>query len=250
MKTPEVPSPSNHSLATATQIQSNRGSQSAQQDSGKTSPTFGQRLADKMASKVGSWPFLIGQTAVLAGWIGANSIPGLPHWDQSPFILLNLMFSFASAYTAPIVLMSQNRQSDEDRDNAAENHRVNLQTAAQIELLQQKIDTLSAGKIDHLIELLEQQQITAHPLVSPITPIYRPILKTELPGANRPLATSPNAQTLTVPLVVTKPSGVIFVDAAGQGLFQAYIPLENLRLEHSLPSTAQMANPQRSHPHA
>lgn len=106
--------------------------------------TFGQKLADAMAAKVGSWGFLIGQTIVLTGWVGANTIPGIPHWDQSPFILLNLVFSFASAYTAPVVLMSQNRQSDEDREQAAQNHLVNLRNAESIELLHRKLDELQA----------------------------------------------------------------------------------------------------------
>jgi uncharacterized membrane protein len=106
--------------------------------------TFGQKLADAMAAKVGSWGFLIGQTIVLTGWVGANTIPGMPHWDQSPFILLNLVFSFASAYTAPVVLMSQNRQSDEDREQSANNHLVNLRTAESIELLHRKLDELQS----------------------------------------------------------------------------------------------------------
>lgn len=118
--------------------------------------TFGQKLADAMASKVGSWSFLIGQTAVLAGWVGVNLTPGVPHWDESPFILLNLVFSFASAYTAPVVLMSQNRQSDEDRAHAYQNHQVNLQTAQNLELLQQKLDEVYAQKLTELSDLIKQ----------------------------------------------------------------------------------------------
>lgn len=120
-------------------------------------PTFGQRLADKMASKVGSWMFIGTQSVILAGWIGANSMPGVPHWDESPFILLNLVFSFASAYTAPVVLMSQNRQSDEDRDSAAINHKVNLQTAQEIELLHRKLDDLQTRQLFELAEMLRQR---------------------------------------------------------------------------------------------
>lgn len=120
--------------------------------------TRGQRLADALASKVGSWPFLIGQTTVLAGWVGANLMPGVPHWDESPFILLNLMFSFASAYTAPIVLMSQNRQSDAEREQNTYNHKVNLKTAHDMELLHEKIDDLSLHQLPELIERLNQQQ--------------------------------------------------------------------------------------------
>jgi uncharacterized membrane protein len=132
----------------------------------KKKGTRGQRLADAMASKVGSWAFIGAQSAILAGWIGANTMPGVPHWDESPFIMLNLVFSFASAYTAPVVLMSQNRQSEEDRENAEINHKVNLQAAQNIELLHEKISELQVAKSWHpqtqqlaeLVELLQQQQ--------------------------------------------------------------------------------------------
>jgi uncharacterized membrane protein len=50
--------------------------------------TLGQRVADKMAAKVGSWAFLIGQSTILAGWVGLNLAPGVPHWDEQPFICL------------------------------------------------------------------------------------------------------------------------------------------------------------------
>lgn len=121
-------------------------------------PTFGQKLADKLAAKVGSWPFLIGQSTVLAGWVGCNLMPGMPHWDESPFIMLNLVFSFASAYTAPIVLMSQNRQSDEDREHARLNYQVNVQTAENLQLLQTKMDEVYSQKLAELTQLIQQQQ--------------------------------------------------------------------------------------------
>lgn len=120
--------------------------------------TFKQRLADSMAAKVGSWGFLIGQSTVLVGWISCNLMPGVPHWDQSPFILLNLMFSFASAYTAPVVLMSQNRQSEEDRESANQNYQITLQAAQKLELLHEKLDIEYARKLDELSELIKQQQ--------------------------------------------------------------------------------------------
>lgn len=126
-------------------------------------PTVAQKLADVMAAKVGSWGFLIGQTIVLTTWVGCNLTPGLPHWDQSPFILLNLLFSFASAYTAPVVLMSQNRQSDEDRQQAMVNHQVNVQTAENLQRLHEKIDEIYAQKLAELTELIQQPQ-SPHPL--------------------------------------------------------------------------------------
>lgn len=119
--------------------------------------TLGQRLADAMAAKVGSWTFLSFQTAILTAWVTFNSIPGLPHWDQQPFILLNLVFSFASAYTAPIVLMSQNRQSEEDRRNAQMDHEVNRSASQNIELLHQKLDAHEQQRLE-LMQLLKEQQ--------------------------------------------------------------------------------------------
>lgn len=123
--------------------------------------TLGQKVADKMASKVGSWAFLIGQSTVLAGWVGFNLMPGVPHWDESPFILLNLVFSFASAYTAPVVLMSQNRQSEEDRESANHNYQITLQAAQNLELLHEKLDADYSKKLDELTALIKQSQQTA-----------------------------------------------------------------------------------------
>src|SRR5579884_1355875 len=77
--------------------------------------TLGQRVADKVASTVGSWPFIIIQSCILAVWLVLNSIAFIYHWDPYPFILLNLMLSFQAAYSAPFVMMSQNRQAEKDR---------------------------------------------------------------------------------------------------------------------------------------
>ncbi|MBD2568038.1 DUF1003 domain-containing protein [Anabaena lutea] len=120
--------------------------------------TPGQRLADKFAEQVGSWKFLICQSTVLAGWVGINLMPGVPHWDESPFMMLNLVFSFASAYTAPIVLMSQNRQSDTDRINADIDHQVNLRAGQNIELLHEKLDELHTRQLNELTQIVKEQQ--------------------------------------------------------------------------------------------
>lgn len=133
-------------------------------------PTRGQRIADAMAAKVGSWTFLIGQTTVLATWIGFNLTPGMPHWDESPFILLNLVFSFASAYTAPIVLMSQNRQSDMEREKNEYDHLVNRQAAQNIELLHEKIDNLQALQIQELTQIVREQQRSINEMRQVILP--------------------------------------------------------------------------------
>jgi uncharacterized membrane protein len=77
--------------------------------------TFGERLADKVATVIGSWPFLIIQTFLILTWVILNVIGFINHWDPYPFILLNLFFSLQAAYTGPILLVSGNRQSQLDR---------------------------------------------------------------------------------------------------------------------------------------
>jgi uncharacterized membrane protein len=73
--------------------------------------TTGQWVADFIAASVGSWPFLIIQSVILAIWVTLNLVGWFYHWDPYPFILLNLALSFQAAYASPIILMSQNRQA-------------------------------------------------------------------------------------------------------------------------------------------
>ncbi|MEO8324062.1 MAG: DUF1003 domain-containing protein [Actinomycetota bacterium] len=92
--------------------------------------TPGERIADGVAARVGSWPFIIVQSSLLALWIVGNAflirswLDGKP-FDPYPFILLNLMLSFQAAYTGPFVMMSQNRQAARDRDEAEHDYKVN-----------------------------------------------------------------------------------------------------------------------------
>ena len=87
--------------------------------------TRGERLADQVTGIFGSWRFIIVQTFAVVGWITANLIGFARHWDPYPFILLNLLFSTQAAYAAPLILLSQNRQSDTDRIKAEHDYRVN-----------------------------------------------------------------------------------------------------------------------------
>jgi uncharacterized membrane protein len=73
--------------------------------------TIGDRVADGFAHVIGSWKFIIIQSAVLAVWVILNVIAYIKHWDPYPFILLNLALSFQAAYASPIIMMSQNRQA-------------------------------------------------------------------------------------------------------------------------------------------
>ena len=101
--------------------------------------TTGEQIADAVAARVGSWPFIIVQSFLLMLWIVANGLlirdwlGGKP-FDPYPFILLNLTLSFQAAYTGPVVLMSQNRQAARDRDEAEHDYEVNREA---LDLLRQ-----------------------------------------------------------------------------------------------------------------
>jgi uncharacterized membrane protein len=77
--------------------------------------TLGERAAEAMQRRIGSWPFLIGQSIFLVCWIVLNVVAVVEHWDPYPFILLNLMLSFQAAYTGPILLIASNRSQTHDR---------------------------------------------------------------------------------------------------------------------------------------
>lgn len=117
--------------------------------------TFGEYFADKIADIVGSWRFIIIQSALLALWLMLNVVGWIAHWDPYPFILLNLVLSFQAAFTAPILMMAQNRQSDIDRHKAQLDYDVNLRAELDIEALHEKIDLLREQDIARLIGLLE-----------------------------------------------------------------------------------------------
>ncbi|MDB5721129.1 MAG: hypothetical protein JWP15_1747, partial [Alphaproteobacteria bacterium] len=88
--------------------------------------TIGQRIADTVASTMGSWRFIIIQSALLTAWIVLNITAWINHWDPYPFILLNLALSFQAAYAAPFIMMSQNRQQDVDRKQAENDYKINV----------------------------------------------------------------------------------------------------------------------------
>jgi uncharacterized membrane protein len=82
------------------------------------------------------------------------------HWDPYPFILLNLVLSFQAAYAAPIIMMSQNRQSEVDRSHAEHDYKINVKAELEIELLHNKIDALREREIFQLIGII--QRLSAH----------------------------------------------------------------------------------------
>jgi uncharacterized membrane protein len=110
-------------------------------------PTRGQWLADMVARTVGSWRFIIIQSTLIVLWISGNVWFGQSSWDPYPFILLNLLLSFQAAYTAPAIMMSQNRQSELDRRHAETDYEINVKAELEIELLHEKIDLLKEKEL-------------------------------------------------------------------------------------------------------
>ena len=105
--------------------------------------TIGQRASDNISSFVGSWTFIISFGVVLTIWIVGNAvILSSKAFDPYPFVFLNLILSCLAAIQAPIIMMSQNRQSEKDRLTAANDYLVNLKSEIIVEDLHYKIDGL------------------------------------------------------------------------------------------------------------
>ncbi len=118
--------------------------------------SFGGRIADAVAKGMGSWKFIIIQTALVVLWMGLNVIGFMYHWDVYPFILLNLLFSTQAAYAAPIIMMAQNRQNDRDRLHAEADYKTNKDAKREIEVLSLMLKSIEVEKLDKIIEILKE----------------------------------------------------------------------------------------------
>jgi len=98
----------------------------------KERSTRGQRAADRVAAAVGSWTFIITQSILLVFWGVLNVTAWVQHWDPYPFILMNLFLSMQAAFTAPVIMMSQNRQAVRDRLEARNDFEINLKAEEEI----------------------------------------------------------------------------------------------------------------------
>ncbi|HPJ96145.1 MAG TPA: DUF1003 domain-containing protein [Syntrophales bacterium] len=116
--------------------------------------TFGQRASDWVTQNIGSWTFIIVQSMILTVWVLLNITAYLRHWDPYPFILMNLVLSLQAAYTAPIIMMSQNRQSIRDRLDAHNDYEVNQKAEQEVRAI---LDHLAAQNtaITEIHRLLE-----------------------------------------------------------------------------------------------
>ncbi len=146
--------------------------------------TTGEKIADTVTATIGSWRFIIIQSLILATWIIINSVAAINHlkwaWDPYPFILLNLALSFQAAYSAPFVMMSQNRQASKDRLTAENDYQTDvkgeqevchiidhmdhqdaliLQIVQRLETENQRIDDQEKLILELIQKMSEQQRI-------------------------------------------------------------------------------------------
>jgi uncharacterized membrane protein len=114
--------------------------------------TFGDRLADQVASFGGSWKFLILFAVFIAAWVLLNSVMLVVGFDPYPYILLNLFMSMLASIQAPVIMMSQNRQAVKDRLAAAHDYEVNLKAEIEIMALHEKLDEMRAKDLAELLK--------------------------------------------------------------------------------------------------
>lgn len=128
------------------------------QDEIEPKTTIGQRLADKVAGFGGSWTFIITFFSFVMIWIIINVLfLSVNAIDAYPFILLNLILSCLAAIQAPVIMMSQNRQEQKDRQRGEHDYKINLKAELEIKLLSEKIDHLLVHQNKKLLEIQEVQ---------------------------------------------------------------------------------------------
>lgn len=120
--------------------------------------TFGERIADKIADFGGSWTFILSFLGFLGVWICINVFwYNNRGFDPYPFILLNLLLSCIAALQAPVIMMSQNRQEDKDRQRARQDYMINLKSELEIRMLHEKMDHLIIHQQQRLVEIQHVQ---------------------------------------------------------------------------------------------
>jgi len=124
--------------------------------------TTGQKLADRVAMVVGSWKFISIQSFILLIWVILNISVWINHWDPYPFILMNLVLSLQAAYTAPVIMMSQNRQADRDRLEAHNDYLINVEAEEEIRVI---LDNLAAQNeaLTRIIEIVNDNPFSDLP---------------------------------------------------------------------------------------
>ncbi|HEX4207545.1 MAG TPA: DUF1003 domain-containing protein [Ktedonobacteraceae bacterium] len=120
--------------------------------------TFGQKVADGVASRMGSWGFIITQATIMVFWIILNIIGWAFQWDRYPFILLNLAMSAQAAFATPLIMMSQNRQSEKDRLTAQNDYQTDCKGEEEVRHIMEHLEHQDALILQIVQQLQEQHQ--------------------------------------------------------------------------------------------
>ena len=152
--------------------------------------TVGQKVADKVATGMGSWRFIIIQSTILALWALLNSVGWwIWKWDAYPFIAMNLLLSCQAAYAAPIIMMSQNRQSEKDRLMAANDFQTNTKGEVEVRYIMDHLDHQDTVMLQ-IIERLEAQHEEMLKHLSRLDPELAKQLGTDIVAISNELAES------------------------------------------------------------
>ncbi|MES1198324.1 MAG: DUF1003 domain-containing protein [Chitinophagaceae bacterium] len=137
-------------------------------------PPFSSRVADKVASFGGSWKFIIFFLVVMLVWIGTNLYLLSKPFDPFPFILLNLLLSTIAALQAPVIMMSQNRKEEKDRQRAVNDYMINLKSEVEIRNIHQKLDLLIKDQMQNLFQVQKEQMSLMYEIKEVIKNISQP----------------------------------------------------------------------------
>jgi uncharacterized membrane protein len=120
-------------------------------------PPFSSKVADRVAAFGGSWKFILTFLLFMVVWMTINIFLLKKPFDPFPFILLNLFLSAIAAIQAPVIMMSQNRKEEKDRQRAINDYLVNLKAEIEVRNLHQKIDLLMSEQMQTLFEIQKAQ---------------------------------------------------------------------------------------------
>lgn len=130
--------------------------------------TFGERLADRIATFGGSWSFIMIFLSTLLVWMAVNTwLLGQQPFDPFPFILLNLVLSCIAALQAPVIMMSQRRQENRDRMQAENDYNVNVKAEMEVRLLHEKVDYLMTRQWQTMLDIQQAQLDMMHEMRTP-----------------------------------------------------------------------------------
>lgn len=122
-----------------------------------TNPSFASKVSDRIAKFGGSWYFIMSFCGVMAVWIAINIWLLDKPFDPFPFILLNLALSTIAALQAPVIMMSQNRKEEKDRQRAINDYMINLKAEIEVRNIDRKIDLLIAEQMKTMFEIQNLQ---------------------------------------------------------------------------------------------